>query len=324
MLRKLTALTALTILTACDRIGNADFDRDRADRAYRAAMDDYRAGRISQSIDGLKKTCSANPANASARFQLACLLQDSAKDYLSAFCAFREYLLQRPESEKARLAADRMSVCEREMARTLTERFAPQAVQDALRGAQEVRAAQAKVEAERTKLKAELETALRNLAKMRQENARLKELMRDEVGSEPAVSEYAKDVAEAKRTAAEDAAEDAAGGADISDEIAAAKELVSGDAVAEPPPMLSQSEDAKARRAAAREAAQNVRKPVLYPHEERPATYVVQEGDTLYKIAVRFYGRAAAWSKIRAANKATISMDGRVREGQTIVLPPGD
>ena len=317
--KTLTALTALTVLTACDRIANADFERDRADRTYRAAMDDYRAGRIPQAIDGLKKTCSANPANASARFQLACLLQDSAKDYVSAFCAFREYLLQRPESEKAKLAEDRMSVCEREMARVLTERFAPQAVQDALRDVQEVRAAQAKIESERAKLKSELETAMRDLARMRQENARLKELMRDEVGSEPAVSEHAKDVAEAKRAVDEDAG----AGADIADEIAEAKKLVSGDA-AEPPPMLSQAEDAKAKRAAAREAAQNVKKPVLYPHENRPATYVVQEGDTLYKIAVRFYGRASAWSKIRSANKATISMDGRVREGQKIVLPPGD
>lgn len=317
--KTLTALTALTVLTACDRIANADFERDRADRTYRAAMDDYRAGRIPQAIDGLKKTCSANPANASARFQLACLLQDSAKDYVSAFCAFREYLLQRPESEKAKLAEDRMSVCEREMARVLTERFAPQAVQDALRDVQEVRAAQAKIESERAKLKSELETAMRDLARMRQENARLKELMRDEVGSEPAVSEHAKDVAEAKRAVDEDAG----AGADIADEIAEAKKLVSSDA-AEPPPMLSQAEDAKAKRAAAREAAQNVKKPVLYPHENRPATYVVQEGDTLYKIAVRFYGRASAWSKIRSANKATISMDGRVREGQKIVLPPGD
>lgn len=317
--KTLTALTALTVLTACDRIANADFERDRADRTYRAAMDDYRAGRIPQAIDGLKKTCSANPANASARFQLACLLQDSAKDYVSAFCAFREYLLQRPESEKAKLAEDRMSVCEREMARVLTERFAPQAVQDALRDVQEVRAAQAKIESERAKLKSELETAMRDLARMRQENARLKELMRDEVGSEPAVSEHAKDVAEAKRAVDEDAG----AGADIADEIAEAKKLVAGDA-AEPPPMLSQAEDAKAKRAAAREAAKNVSKPVLYPHEHRPATYVVQEGDTLYKIAVRFYGRASAWSKIRSANKATISMDGRVREGQKIVLPPGD
>ena len=53
----------------------------------------------------------------------------------------------------------------------------------------------------------------------------------------------------------------------------------------------------------------------------RPPTYVVQEGDTLYKIALRFYGRVAAWRLIRDANKTLISNDGRVRAGQTITLP---
>ena len=52
-----------------------------------------------------------------------------------------------------------------------------------------------------------------------------------------------------------------------------------------------------------------------------PPTYVVQEGDTLYRIAVRFYGRLSAWKAIRDANKAIISNDGRVRAGETIVLP---
>ena len=54
---------------------------------------------------------------------------------------------------------------------------------------------------------------------------------------------------------------------------------------------------------------------------KRPQTYVVQEGDTLYRIAVRFYGRLSAWKAIRDANKATISNDGRVRAGDTITLP---
>jgi len=57
------------------------------------------------------------------------------------------------------------------------------------------------------------------------------------------------------------------------------------------------------------------------PHEERPATYVVEEGDTLYKLALRFYGRRSAWQKIRDANKATVTTDGRIQAGQTLVLP---
>lgn len=50
-------------------------------------------------------------------------------------------------------------------------------------------------------------------------------------------------------------------------------------------------------------------------------TYVVEEGDTLYKIARKFYGKDSMWKKIRDANKATITTDGRVMAGQTIILP---
>ena len=57
------------------------------------------------------------------------------------------------------------------------------------------------------------------------------------------------------------------------------------------------------------------------PAVERPAEYVVQEGDTLYKIAMRFYGKRTAWTKIRDANKTVISMDGRVNAGEKIKLP---
>jgi len=53
----------------------------------------------------------------------------------------------------------------------------------------------------------------------------------------------------------------------------------------------------------------------------KPDTYTVQDGDTLYKIARRFYGKESAWKRIRDANKAVISTDGRVNAGQTIVLP---
>ena len=52
-----------------------------------------------------------------------------------------------------------------------------------------------------------------------------------------------------------------------------------------------------------------------------PDTYVVQEGDTLYKIATRFYGKSSAWKSIREANKESISTDGRVRAGMKIRLP---
>ena len=52
-----------------------------------------------------------------------------------------------------------------------------------------------------------------------------------------------------------------------------------------------------------------------------PDEYVVEEGDTLYKIATKFYGKASAWKLIRDANRAIISTDGRVKTGQKLKLP---
>jgi nucleoid-associated protein YgaU len=48
---------------------------------------------------------------------------------------------------------------------------------------------------------------------------------------------------------------------------------------------------------------------------------VIEEGDTLYKIAIKFYGRTSAWKQIRDANKALITTDGRVKSGDEIKLP---
>lgn len=318
--KTVTAILTLTTLTACDNVGKSDFARERADSTYRAAMSDYQAGRLPQAIEGFRKACVANPANASARFQLACLLQDSVKDYAGAFCAYREYLLQCPKSEKAKLAADRLAVCEREMAKALAEKYAPQAARDAMRQSQESQAARTKAETDLAKVTKELETANRELESLRQENARLKNFMRgDEEAELPAVSRD--EIAAAKALAGEDAEAVAANPAD---DLAEAKRLAEEDG-AEAAPLIVQASDAKAKRAA-QEAAekQKADKPDPYPHETRPETYVIQEGDTLYKIAIRFYGRASFWQRIRNANRATISTDGRLRVGQKIILPNVD
>lgn len=314
-----TAILALMTLTACDNVGNSDFARDRADSTYRAAMSDYQAGRLPQAIEGFRKVCVANPANASARFQLACLLQDSVKDYAGAFCAYREYLLQCPKSEKAKLAADRLAVCEREMAKALAEKYAPQAARDAMRQSQESQAARTKAETDLAKVMKELETANRELESLRQENARLKNYMRGDE-DEPTVA--SKDEIEAAKAWAGEDAEAVA--ANPANDLAEAKRLADEDG-AEAAPLIVQASDAKTKRAV-QEAAekQKADKPDPYPHETRPETYVIQEGDTLYKIAIRFYGRASFWQRIRNANRATISTDGRLRVGQKIILPNVD
>ena len=54
---------------------------------------------------------------------------------------------------------------------------------------------------------------------------------------------------------------------------------------------------------------------------DSPRTYVVQPGDSLFRVAEKFYGDATQWKKIREANRTRIDPDGRIRAGQIIVVP---
>lgn len=52
-----------------------------------------------------------------------------------------------------------------------------------------------------------------------------------------------------------------------------------------------------------------------------PRVYVVQPGDTLFRVAEKFYGDSNQWKKLRDANRARIDPDGRIRAGQSILIP---
>jgi len=323
-MKMLATLAILTTLTACDCIGNREFARERADRLYRTAMDDYQAGRLTQAVEGLKEVCGKDPANASARFQLACLLQDFSKDYFGAACAFMEYMMQRPDSDKAKLAKERFAACEKELANTLCSKYGLNSVAEQQKLLDAAHAEHKRLEARNKKLSSDLESAMRRIAALSQETDRLKDAMAA-VSEDETASAADPEIKTAKNLLDDDDGADAEASKALDDEKKKAKALLEGDDD-EPAPMLSQAPDAKKKRdeakakeeAARREAAAKA-EPL---HEKRPDTYVVQEGDTLYKIAMRFYGRSSAWSFIRDANKATISMDGRVKTGQKITLPP--
>ena len=51
-------------------------------------------------------------------------------------------------------------------------------------------------------------------------------------------------------------------------------------------------------------------------------TYVTQDGDTLWDIAVRYYGDGSRWPEIYHANQGTIGSDPNViYSGQTLTIP---
>lgn len=51
-------------------------------------------------------------------------------------------------------------------------------------------------------------------------------------------------------------------------------------------------------------------------------TYTVQKGDTLQKIASKFYGSSKPWRKIYEANQASLKSPDSIYPGQKLLIPP--
>ena len=59
--------------------------------------------------------------------------------------------------------------------------------------------------------------------------------------------------------------------------------------------------------------------PAPAPAETR--THVVQKGDTLQSLALRYYGTRSAWEKIYTANRAILPSKDQLKVGQQLVIP---
>ena len=332
--KALVALTALSSLTACDYAEKHELRRERASTTYQAAMADYKSGRIDQAVAGFRKACAEDPGNSLARFQLACLLQDTARDYLDAYCSYREFLAQHPDSDKASLAKDRMAICEREVAKKLAEKHGLTSNTLMTMENEKVLNRLKDAETRNAKLSDDVSVAMQRVAHLLEENAKLKAAIKGDADSTSALaSTGVKDakalldeddddrmrlpaeVAELRREAEPEETDRIKVSADVAalrregeedEKLAGSSLLPAHPAGMDPLPLRRENQKKSAKEP---------------PHERRPEVYEVQEGDSLYRIAMRFYGRSSAWKLIRDANKAVISVDGRVNSGMKIRLP---
>ena len=55
--------------------------------------------------------------------------------------------------------------------------------------------------------------------------------------------------------------------------------------------------------------------------ETPPCVHVVQKGDTLQAIALKYYGTRSAWTKIYEANKGALPNKDQIKVGQQLVIP---
>ena len=316
--KTVTTVAILICLTACNRAERNDLRAERRDRLYRAAMDDYSSGRLDAAITGLEKAVRNDPSNASARFQLACLHQDVRKDHLKAYLGFREYLLQHPESDKAKLAKDRLQACEKEVARVLAAKYGLSKADVAESELAALRKDLAEARRQIAAMKKEVEVERGRNDALKSEKQRLLNIVKSESDDQESLepshkSTVAKD---AKDLLDEDEDSDRI---KIADEIAQLRKEGEDEISASSALLPERKADDVAKRDADRAAAKE--KSAASAAPSHPDTYVVQEGDTLYRIATKFYGTMHAWKAIQNANKALISTDGRVRAGDTIKLP---
>ncbi len=317
-----TLVFALGAFAACDMIDSPRRKVGIESREYQTAMNDYRAGRIDQAVEGFKKTISLEPGNANARFQLACLLHDTSRDYATAYWNYLEYISQCPDSDKTKLAKDRLAKCELELSKVLAGKHGLlDGNKTILKEIEELKAKLKDSEAKIAGLESALASEKERAENLKNENERIMTAVKKVGASESAsVSVNKKEIVEAKDLLD---SEDPGDGDRIknSSDIALLRSEEKTEKELASSLLPTQPKDAKAARDAAEKAEKERKAKAKLEASKKPEYYVVQEGDTLYKIALKFYGRTSAWRKIREANKAVISMDGRVNEGQKIKLP---
>jgi nucleoid-associated protein YgaU len=77
----------------------------------------------------------------------------------------------------------------------------------------------------------------------------------------------------------------------------------------------------EAQRQRLEEATERMRARTQHDAKKPERTYTVQAGDTLGKIAAKFYEDGGRWTEIYEANKAQIADPNAIKVGQKLVIP---
>ena len=311
------------VITGCSRSSIAtEESKERNTSLYRRARGAEQEGNTKEAVRLYRTLLVEEPRSYSVHFQLAALLQDSEEDYISALYHYKQYLALRPETEKTTLVQDRIRVTEQLLAPQLLRKLgaSAQGLSQAhlLKENDRLKGQLTKLEGEKSVLNEEKDRAEKTAMAAQAELERLRDLLnkiraaeRTEKPSESAATiaereraaatnktREGKSLRELRREAEAEAADAAAktGSGDTDDVMSKVKQKL-GDAPAD-------SETGTHKK----------------PRPE-PKSYTVQAGDSLFKISEKFYGDSTQWKKIRDANRATINPDGRLRIGQTLVVP---
>lgn len=321
--------------------------RERGIAQLQQASEAEQAGNPGKAIELLERALLEEPKAFSAHFQLATLLQDHARDYMGAIYHYRQYLKNRPDSEKSKLAEDRIRVAEQLLAPQIMKRVGEAgdaAIQaQLLKDIDNLNKRIAELVGEKAGLSernAESEKTIKNL---QSENSRLRRIV-DSVRAEAANAAIPED-----NVSAREAAQREGGGMlrrpgerktidkskfgdlkkmrEEANALSAEGAALKNDSGVKSTASASdRPEEAQVQSGKIGDGEEFSLSALLKGSErkEKKATkrkYVVRPGETLYMLSERFYGTKMQWKRIRDANRATINPDGRLIAGQTLWIP---
>jgi nucleoid-associated protein YgaU len=349
------------VVSGCGKSDLASAEEAERDSAlYRKACEAEQAGDLKGAIRFYNRVLVEEPKSFSAHFQLATLLQDQAEDYIGAIYHYNQYLYLRPESEKSNLAKERIRIAEQLLAPQILRKVgnSVQGISQAhllqendrlnrvitkLEGEKSVLTEQKGLaEQERDTLRAESERLRAILAKMRVSETvsppreSLLKRVEDDAKAADEARAVAKPDAKAVKALREEAVSLSSGGREVARkplvEVPSTEDVmkkVQTKLAGEPPASDTIRPAAPAEKKKKEENPVVSALSVLGRDDKKakpatsgePRTYVVQPGDTLFRVAEKFYGESSQWRKIRDANRTRIDPDGRIRAGQSIVVP---
>lgn len=312
----LSCAAALALL-GCD--GDSVSERERSERAdalFAEAMAAEGRGDAAGAEALYRQLLVQDGGMASAHLNLAILQHDLRKNYIEAIHHYQAYLDLQPDSEKAAMVRGRL-----DSARALlTTQLAAETVareQRALASERDTLRMQIRtLEAAANDLRGELSAKDKTVTELTAKVAALQKLVDAMKSAESEeVARLEGELKEARETAeqAKAALPDPSGTDDLIAAVRAdAKRMI------EEPDGGAQDAVNEATRLAVEGRDDE---PPLTATPTSGRRYTVRPGDTLSRLAREAYGNAAEWTRIRNANRSTTNPDGRLRAGETILIP---
>ncbi len=305
---------AAAVMVGCKDDKVADTEREeRAGALFEEALTAEANGDAVKAEMLYAQVLRGDVGNASAHLNLAMLLHEQKKDYVSAIHHYQSYLDLQPEAEKAPMVKGQI-----ELARTLlAEQLASEAVNRRRR----------ELEAEYSNIRTEVAELQAQVATLRKENLAKDETidtLKRKVKQQASLIKALREAEAAQKKAAEQQLEDA------KREAAEAKKPTEEStddlikSIREDALRMIEEDDGgqSARNEATRQAVEGVNDEApISASPMRGHNYVIRPGDTLMRLAREAYGNEGQWTKIQQSNKNKINPDGRLTAGEVIYLP---